>query len=1237
MESGTRETAIRLVDVSLPNGASTKEGADFYQPMDDIPKGIASTSKASAIKLTPQSSEVRMRKNAILAHHRYNVPYQDGALYVANRWKKLDVLADNYDRTHTDSFFQANPDLLMLNHQQAAELQSLSGDDFTAYLKANRQEFVVKVCNRLYHYTQAVTTYVAALANMCMLSRLNGNGIFKTISKVFRSANINSITNMYAQFPKVIGSENLIIDWSRYAVGMSSTYTDIVSIGLWAITTVGNKGTKLPDFRQFITSNKQRSNLYFEDSPSAEAKLLDKVIATTLQLYETVDHREKTYDGWKRTVNSFTSTLLRAASGKADASAVLGDVEIENGTNLVLQYTDGTSFGDKTLEYIYATNRQVKEWKRAFTVSGMDDSSKTNNLINRVLDEFMFIQQYMLYYFMDFTNPESDWYQLFVQSDGLKELEPSMKVDPFLTAIRKQDAFDMQSMAEKMIYKGSNRPITSSIIKWVPIIDRGSYKNLVSGNFEAISDTFNRKGYSSLDDSFYSRYSDFIYDDLDDAIADIGEFNPGLSETQDLSGLKNWLRYDPRHKTAAEYLAESQAYPHIVPSIFNPSDFGDTIETALLDDRSSEWLVKNATPEMSFVGKDEGTAVRAEIGTGSITKHPYSCARHPSGAAGSIMDLLSTCTVARDVNQFDISGLSQEDSESFVKRNDAYVFSEYPVQPYVYQQPILDSTDIYQCGFDVVFTSDDELKNEWGSYYQAMFAKTTIWLTNDAAQGNPYLQVADHTATGEELENPAPSFGSVDFGAANQHFINLAHVANKTYLEAIGTAFVFVGAGIFGHPVSNSVGLTAGNPMGGIFYEKSGFTGSIKTVKQALADELDNYLNDFYPNADYSNITDPDALFKAMSKWNPNQTNYNATAARRFALMLALAITDSYEPGLKLPHYGATAKVRNPIYALTVGFKDVLSVETERFVLSYVYFDPRYGAITPITYDAPKGYATPNALSFEQMTISDAADGPDYVGEAQFKFGPKVLSTCYDNQQPIYDVNFLLMPMMTWSRGESPQSFYLWFLSDMKWNTWNVDTNGIITRNDILCSNGGFRPIALAGLSVLQQVLVRFMGIEDTKDFWTFVNELKPASYDKPATTSFFDTNDLVFKARASSTAKENWNMKIAKMKQPRLTSSFSQDWKGEITKSDDARPGALKGGDTKFAPKGEPTGSRPSGKRKFKKTAKKSFKAAADVEKGDKTKPPFSTADMSTPTEDAKTNALASSNPAGVVSPDAS
>lgn len=1233
MESGTRESAIRLVDVSLPNGENVKEGADFYQPMDDIPKGIASTAKASAIKLTPQSPEVRVRKNAILAHHRYNVPYQDGALFVANRWKKLDVLADNYDRTHTDSFFQANPDLLMLDHKQAAELESLSADDFTAFLKANRQEFVVKVCNRLYHYTQAVTTYVAALANLGMLSRLNGNGIFKTISKVFRSANINSISNMYSQFPKVIGSEEEILSWSRYAVGMSSTYTDIVSIGLWAITTVGNRGTKLPDFRQFITSTKDRQNLYLAAGECDEEKLLDKVIATTLQLYEVPDHREHSYSGWKRTVNSFTSTLVRAAAGNANASAVLGDVEIENGTNLVTQYTDGASFGDKTLEFIAATNRQVKEWKRAFVVSGMDDHSKTNNLINRVLDEFMFIQQYMLYYFADFTNPESDWYQLFVQSDGLKELQPSMKVDPFITAIRKQDAFDMGSMASMMMYKKDNRPITASIIKWVPIIDRGSFKNLDAGNFEAISDTYNRRGYSSLDDSLYSKYSDFIYDDLDVAIDDIGEYNPGLAETQDLSGLKNWLRYDPRHKTAAEYLAQSQAYPHITPSVFNPDAFGDTVEAALLNDRSSEWMVKNAVPEMSFVGKDEGTAIRPEIGGGDVTVHPYPSARHPSGAAGSIMDLMSISTVGRDVNQFEISGLSQEDSENFIKRNDAYLFNEYPVQPYVFQQPILDPTDIYQCGFDVVFTSDDELKNEWGSYYQSMYAKTSIWITSDAAHGEPLLQVRDNSNVGEVLDNPAPSFGAADFGAATDHFINLAHVANKAYLEIIGTAFVFVGAGIFGHPVSNSVGLSSGNPMGGIFYEKAGATTGIRTVRDNFINGLNDYLNDFYPSDATPSVTDPDALFKAMSKWNPGQANWDADSNKRLALFSALAVTDSYEPGEMLPHYGQNNAVVTPIYNLTEGAGKVLPIETDRFVFSYVYFDPRYGAITPITYDAPKGYAQPNALSFEQMAISSAADGPDYVGEAQFKFAPKSLSTCFDEQQAVYDINFLLMPLMSWSRGETAQCFYLWFLSDMKWNTWTVDNEGIITRNDILCSNGGFRPVALGGLSVLQQVLVRFMGIEDTKDFWSFVNALKPCQYEKPETTAFFDTNDLVFKARASAHAKENWNMKIAKMRQPKLTSSFSQDWKGEITKSDDARPGALKeepasaDKSVDSAPRAKRTHKSRKSKPKF--DGKKDFKPAKVKE--------FSTADMSSVSTDKKEDALASSSPAGVVSPDAS
>lgn len=1035
----------RITDLSLPAGSAIQMPVEEYQPIDDNIKQTQAFPKSPSIQLTPQSPEVKIKRNEVLAMHWLNPPHREGSIMVPHLYKVLETMAFNYQREHDDSFFAQYPGLLVLSDSESSASLSME------QMRKDYKKYSMRAANRLFLYMEAATMYTCALANLAGLSRLKGRGVFSETTTAFKLANILARANLYPSYPKPMGLEAYVMDASKYAVGRTTYQADIVSFYLWRMSIYGNVGDHSQAVDELFASDNHNGLLSYDEESLGLSKIMRAVIA------QYAYKRGKNGEGKNQVgYNNYVTQRMRAKHNYTEndyssidtkvVDALPVDPFIENGASIVAigGSKDGNGFTNLSL------SKNAMHYVSDTKISGINYDG--SNLVHKVWDSFMFWQNYIQTYFSDFSDPESDWHKVFVET--LKVLEPSMKVDAFCTKIRMSDAYDMQSMAECMKYKLNNNVNTATLVKFTPILDTGK-----AGTSEMTL--------------------------------------PG--DKSDTWFKLNYERYDPVDKSAVQYLQSTQDIPKLTPTVVPMGYASDTAYDEQLNTYGGVDIhVVNGTECFSPMTIDKGKTYVGFQGEFGAQHYP---ARSVTGKFATLLDVVSCANISPDTNAIETIGISPDAAKDFISMDDGIVFEEYPIQPFTPCQRLLDNTDIYQCGFNVVIDASDTNANEWNRVYQSNDPIEGAFLVRNSDE---YPKVSDVVIMkGYDADKAVTQFENLHSittvaeaeGKAKHLVGHRAVTMNKDYMNDIHTAFIFVGAGVFDHPYASGIGSpAAGLPtmtMWSFYGDKTTQTANL----QGAFTKFITILNSITSQVDDDTST----------------TENNFTYMLKMALSTRSYKTTAYANGT-IPEHNSMGLISG---CMTVTKKEMADIKHS---FNKFAFNPSYGPVKIFCYPAPADVLfSRNMVGYDFDASEDVRAS---VTGAPVRPKLAIKTVAYSCKKPVgtsageriieYQMKSLNVPI-AWSQLDVAQ-FYLWFIDQIKWSGVHMDEFGAAVRDSSpSIVKGGFSTVAKSPITTFARSKVNFPGVEDTIPFWSKAsNDSQYPKQPAVSTTSFMNTNDLV-------------------------------------------------------------------------------------------------------------------------------
>jgi len=928
----------------------------FEQVVSDAPDGMKVTTQPPAIKLTRKSVRKSIKRNAVIASHWLNLPLVDGLISVSRTYKVIEKMAFNYQREHQDAFFEAYPDMLILSDTE----RSLRDQLTTSVLRRDYRKYAKRVAHYYYQYCEAKKMQTGALANLLLLTRFNGNEMWKKIASDVKWSKINGHCNLYERFPSPVGLEAYITQYSRYAAGKTTYGADIISFPLWITDIWGNRmNHSIPVDSLTVLANK---DLTYGTGP-LQAELHKGAPATV------IDPNMQGYQGLNPLFTNMKTVAERygysIATNGTNNETPFGVVppsmpKIENGSTLSALSKDGTQEASCKLN--------LDGTAGAFTGNGV-----TDNLTGRLWRNYDFWTAYMVKAFPEMMDPNSDLYSF--ASEQLKTIQPSSKLEDMLNAIRANKQFDITSLAEKMVYKGGGAATTANIIKFAP---------LIFANDADVDDIFK-------DDSVFAG---------------------------------NYERYSVDDTNTVAMISDSKKWPGLAPTIF----FGNGNFTP---------VVMNAT---SMAGYDFD-GMPTDDDKWDASKRSYSI----TGKVASYADFVRASSYDPENSRVEAVGVTDEYLKEFMLGiHDAVVYEEYPDFLSVLQQPLIDNSDLSQCGFNVVISAEDPNANDWA-----------LWFMN-------YANYADETGTSKQVPGghitidgksvPTPYstvYGGDHTGSGdNTVYTKAAHVANQEYLEYLGHAFVFVGGSIFQHPIQ-----ALGNRDCGFFVNRINASNGLE--------DMENYVGELNNIFSISPRDRPaDAAFSAMLA---GATNWIALKGEQ-----TLADTfDCYYAVINLIHK-STALIASDVYQIATWM-----------------FDPAYGPIFPIMAQQPFG----NLADHTPQPGVTGVYEPSIAAIAPKVTFAKVCMMPGNSNLPVNNpTDKVISRPETYAIDKTPAEDLLFFISLIQFSQVKVDPlSGEIsvdldTVYQFDLQTQGKWIYSMAAVQVAQ-----FAGLRDTKPFWKAV------------------------------------------------------------------------------------------------------------------------------------------------------
>lgn len=918
----------------------------FVKAVSDVPDGMKVSTLPPGIKLTRNSLRKAIKRNGIAAMHWVNLPFVDALTSVSRIYKRIEIMAFNYQRQHTDAFFEAYPELLIFPDDEGTEQSSLT----TSILRRDYRKYCKRLAHYYYQYIEAKKVQTGCLFNLFVLTKLNGNELWKRIATDVRWSKINTHCNLYERFPQPVGLENYLAPLMRYAVGKTTYGADVYSVPLIRTEVWGNVLQHAQDIS---------SQLF---GVGTETGKIESYQFSFDQEYSINSHAEALIKNIWRVASQYGEQAESSNTVRRPWLTPLSMPPVENGTVISAQEAGQAAV-------IASQNRDKMQDSDAMSGNGVQDDSLTG----RLWHNYDFITSYLTIAFHDMMDPNSDKY-VFAMSE-LKLIEQSSKLEDLLKLIRDQDNVDITSLAAHMSYRNQNQPNTATIVKWAPLI--------YDSNVDHSTDFFR-------DPSVFS---------------------------------DNFERYDVEDNNTTRMLEKSKEWPRLTPTLF-------------FSESETPYAV-NATAFAGIELDADGTISQATLS--------------PTGKFASILDLATTASVNPESTKLETFGVTDEFTKSFFGVvGDAVVYEEDPNFVTVNVQRPFDNSDLGQCGFNILIGSADPNPNEWDMY----FTNSSNYVKDDATTTGKTLTVSIDSST-------VPS--SDAFKKTGSDF-NRAHCVNSDYIDYMKHVIVFVGGGIFQHPIQ-----ARGNVDCGYFRN---------TLKLATGG-------------------DTETLAEALARLSPSAGDSTKELAISTMLINAGAFTKDLD---------------DPASAAVV-YKMGHIADGETDITTWI-FNPQYGPVFPIMQQNPFGNVAPAA----PIMLSGGISAMTYIPTSDAQTPKTAAFDMTDVEDPL-DVQAREYP--TYDITLTPGEHLLYFLSKIVIPLYGVDEDtGSITDGGLIAEYS-MSTISKWLWTTTAVQAAQFVGIHETLPFWS-VNESKPAAVSLNSSSQFPENNVIAEPRRARSVKNAN-------------------------------------------------------------------------------------------------------------------
>jgi hypothetical protein len=865
-DKGSNELDIQIPGLTLGNvGPTVPE--EIEQMVSDVPTGSKSTSKVVMKQITASDVPVKINRNGAILTHWLNLPFTDGLMTVASIYKVMASMADNYQRTHQDAFFEAWPGMLITSEDESPDLIYN-----TTWLRINYKKLCKRAAHYIWHYMNASYLYTGSLANLLIISRANGVSKIKDLAYQTRWSKINTETNLFDRFLSVKGRQSWICENSKYALGRTNYGSDLLSIPLWITDIYGNRGTfSLPVDNMFTTKGGNGYNsttISVDDgvNQSQDTEIAHKLL---LNMYHTIaeysrDHKVITVNNKKRVWSPMMPPNYNGVTVNVSSVDELSKYTLVDQCNIL------------NVDDLYVTQTGEEHF--------------TGCLWNN----YKYWEQYMLDEFSPFMNENSDFYEFVTTQLGL--FERSMTPQDMLNLIRSNQNCDMaKELLPRMNYKGKSNVNTATLVKFTPMLKN---QTIPADN----------------DQSPITRTDATVFQ-------------------------LNYERFDVDSTDVVAMIAKSKEWPCLTPTIFGGA--------------MNEQKSKNTQPGVPYLP----IVINSTPTTGIEGTHPLSEGQNPdtdsmvpsvTGKFSSYFDIAATRSLDPENTQLQFHSVTADLAKQIVDRDNGITFEEDPTTVRTFMQPMIDNTDPYQCGFNLLIDSEDIVGSELSRFYTD---PVNFGLSNEENQ----FYVSEET-----------TFPSVkaDFipGREGQYLVR--HSSIKYYRDRLDKALLFLGSNVFNHPIASCAIEGAAMPLHlAIIYED---------------DEMD--LKDINTR-------------EFATRFKENDLNEDSTESDiRYSILYQL-----FSNGAKV-EYKSSDKVTTDSHfdLMTEGDKDIATF----------MFSPWYGPIKPVTFNNPDMAGTTPIHIFEFIppVIRNNAESRVVIYDVGFRSLTDVGNLLEKQWSPLYSV-----------------------------------------------------------------------------------------------------------------------------------------------------------------------------------------------------------------------------------------
>lgn len=479
----------------------------------------------------------------------------------------------------------------------------------------------------------------------------------------------------------------------------------------------------------------------------------------------------------------------------------------------------------------------------------------------------------------------------------------------------------------------------------------------------------------------------------------------------------NFERFEVDNPSTPDMLQKAQAWPHITPSVFpftaSDDDGGSSSTTPFV-------LNGSFTPGRMIREDDEAVALL--------------------GKDAEFFDL-TCCTNLLAENSFvEAYGVDSKFALDYVVACNAKLFEEYPTQPFVMQQPLIDNTDIYQCGFSVLLSADSKAVNEWELHFKLQenynkFTKTSKLLTV-VTNGDSFL---------------LPTLDSRTSTAAYY-----MHGSVTQYLERVRHALVFVGGAIFNHPWLRFTAPETGLP-----------TMKFSVVAGDKEPAFEKFIDSMIAAASTpTDVSAWDQIYKIWFHSADHSLNVNVQPKDVTSPQANFLFADI------LSHLKGSTTAPN----------------TNVFFEQYL-FDPTYGAVQPIVTQMP-------SAAFAAYKIGVDTSGKQLPVGSQNTFKkltPKISSNYYaDGPDMVTDPaqGGDAKKGSAYAQMESAAMLYVYFIRAFGQKFCTLEDKTFLlkegpTDSQFSCEDESKWPLTMTAIT-----RVEFPGVEDMDNFWNYIGHV---------------------------------------------------------------------------------------------------------------------------------------------------